>query len=109
MRADGQVEVFLEQIDSAIGYILDDVDPRKLGHEARQEFRERELRDWGRDAEANRPARFCEAPPHDILRRPCLRKHGDRAFVEFLAYVGDGEDSRRAIDQPDAKLILELD
>ncbi len=108
MRANGDVEVLADDVDGLVRSMRDDVDLRIADKEIRNHVAHRELRRGDSRGEPHRSQRFREALAHRGLGLFGLLQHRDGVPTKLAARFGHSEASRRPIEEPYAKIRLQL-
>ena len=107
-HAQGDVDVFVEQVEAAVRDEQLHAYARVVGEEARQAGGDEVLGDLHRCAQAHDAARFGALARDGVFGGAGFGEHGLAVGEELAADFGDGELACGALHQHDAEVVLEL-
>ena len=105
--ADGQIDLFLDEIDEPVGQDQVDVDLRVAMHEVPDDGPQLGTAEIRRRGQPQAAPRQPADRPDGLLRLLDLRQQPDTALVIDRAGLGQAELMRRAVDQSHADALLE--
>src|SRR5580692_3438728 len=108
MRPDSDVEILADDVNKLVNRMRDDIDVWIADKKVRQEIAHCELhRGYGCGA-AQGAGGFIQSMSYRALSQFGLPQHRHRVAIEFVAGIGHPEPARRAIEQPDTEIGLQL-
>ncbi len=106
--ADRQVKPLAQDVDAAIGAFQLHLDPGVIGQKPRDHRPDLKLDQRGWAGHADQPLRFLMLARDDGAGGIGLDQHGGGVAMKFAPEIGDRKGPRRAMDQPDRQLFLQL-
>jgi hypothetical protein len=108
MGSHRDIGVLPDDVDILVGRMRDDIDLGIADEKVRHDAAHRELHRRHARGAANDAGRFAQPMAYGGLGLFGLTQHRHCVAIELLARVGHPEPPRRAVEQPDPKVGLEL-